>query len=57
MSDDEINFLKKGITFKRKPAKMGDRYIFSIPSIYIENGLIDPDRTYQIYLAEINQDE
>lgn len=57
MSDKKVDFLEKGITFKRKPAKMGDRYIFSIPSLYIENGLIDPDQTYIIYLAEAKEGE
>ncbi|MFO7797862.1 MAG: hypothetical protein ACQERB_05680 [Promethearchaeati archaeon] len=57
MIDDGIDFLEKGITFKRKPAKMGDRYIFSIPTVYIENGLIDPDQTYRIYLAKVKKEE
>ncbi len=52
MSDDDIDFLLKGVKFKRKPAKMGDRYVFTIPQNYIENGLIDPDETYIIYLAK-----
>jgi len=53
MSDDNIDFLQKGIKFKRKPAKMGKRYVFNIPQSYIENGLIDPKETYIIYLARI----
>jgi len=57
MSDKKVDFLEKGITFKRKPAKTGDRYVFTIPSVYIENGLIDPDQTYIIYLAETKEDE
>lgn len=52
MSDENIDFLEKGIKFKRKPAKMGNRYVFNIPNNYIENGLIDPKETYIIYLAK-----
>ena len=53
MNDNDIDFLEKGIKFKRKPAKMGKRYVFNIPNTYIENGLIDPEETYIIYLAKI----
>lgn len=53
MNDNDIDFLEKGIKFKRKPAKMGKRYVFNIPNTYIENGLIDPGETYIIYLAKI----
>lgn len=52
MSNDNIEFLKKGIKFRRKPAKMGDRYVFTIPQNYIENGLIDTDQEYIIFLAQ-----
>ncbi|MFX0023760.1 MAG: hypothetical protein ACFE9S_15645 [Candidatus Hermodarchaeota archaeon] len=57
MSKRDIDFLEKGIRFKRKPAKMGKRYVFNIPNIYIENGLIDPNETYVIYLAKTEEDE
>ena len=57
MSDENIDFLEKGIKFKRKPAKMGERYVFTIPQSYIENGLIDPNETYMIYLAKIEEKE
>lgn len=53
MSNKDVEFLEKGITFRRKPAKMGKRYVFNIPNNYIENGLIDPKETYIIYLAKI----
>ena len=56
MSDEELDFLKKGIRFIRKPAKTGPRYVFNIPKAYIENGFIDPDKTYVIYLAEKRED-
>lgn len=57
MSNKDIDFLEKGIKFKRKPAKMGKRYVFNIPNIYIENGLIDPNETYMIYLAKTEEEE
>ena len=57
MSDENIDFLEKGIKFKRKPAKTGERYVFTIPQSYIENGLIDPKETYIIYLAKIGAKE
>ena len=58
MSEKNIDFLTKGIKFKRKPAKMGgDRYVFTIPQAYIDNGLIDPNETYIIYLAKTEEDE
>lgn len=57
MSEKNIDFLEKGIKFRRKPAKMGKRYVFNIPNNYIENGLIDPNETYIIYLAKTEEDE
>ena len=57
MSNKNIDFIKKGIKFKRKPAKMGDRYVFNIPQSYVENGLIDPTKTYMIYLANTDEKE
>ena len=57
MTEDDIDFLTKGIKFKRKPAKMGERYVFNIPQNYINNGLIDPDETYVIYLAKTDEKE
>lgn len=52
MLDEDIDFLEKGIKFKRKPAKTGERYVFTIPQSYIDNGLIDPNEEYIIYLAK-----
>ena len=57
MGSNDIDFLEKGISFRRKPAKMGKRYVFNIPNNYIENGLIDPKETYIIYLARIKDKE
>lgn len=58
MSSKDVDFLEKGIKFKRKPAKMGgERYVFTIPQTYIDNGLIDPRETYIIYLAKIQDKE
>ena len=57
MSNEDIDFLERGVKFKRKPAKMGKRYVFNIPNNYIENGLIDPKETYMIYLAKIGDKE
>ena len=57
MNYKDIDFLEKAIHFKRKPAKMGKRYVFNIPKNYIDNGLIDPDETYVIYLAKTEEDE
>jgi len=57
MADNNIDFVQKGIRFKRKPASMGGRYVFTIPQNYINNGLIDPDETYVIYLAKTDEKE
>lgn len=56
MVNENVDFYEKGIRFKRKPAKMGDRYVFTIPQNYIENGLIDPKETYIIFLAKEKKD-
>lgn len=57
MSEDELEILRKGVRFIRKPAKTGDRYVFTIPKQYIENGFIDPNETYVIYLAKKKKNE
>nr|BDI55010.1 MAG: hypothetical protein [uncultured archaeon] len=57
MSEDRINFITSGIHFIRKPAKMGDRYVFNIPKSFIENDFIDPNETYVIYLAKYEEKE
>jgi hypothetical protein len=38
------------IKFTRKPAKMGEDYIFWIPRVYLKNGLVDPRVEYEVYL-------
>ena len=55
MSDEKIDFLTTGVHFKRKPAKMGDRYVFNIPKNYIDNGLIDPNEEYIVYLGIVKE--
>jgi hypothetical protein len=40
------------IKFTRKPAKMGDDYIFWIPRVYIKNGLVDSTCIYEIFLKK-----
>jgi hypothetical protein len=49
----EDKFLHSLITFKKKPAKQGKDFMFWIPRTYITNGLIKPDRTYEIFLKEV----
>jgi len=45
--------LEQGIVkFMRKPAKMGEDFIFWIPRVYIKNGLVDPSVEYEIYLKK-----
>jgi hypothetical protein len=45
--------LEQGIVkFMRKPAKMGEDYIFWIPRVYIRNGLVDPSIEYEVYLKK-----
>ncbi len=46
--------LEKGyVMFKRKPAKMGEDYIFWIPRVYVRNGLVDTTCEYEIYLRKV----
>lgn len=46
--------LEQGVVkFMRKPAKMGDDYIFWIPRVYIKNGLVTPGIEYDVYLKKI----
>ncbi len=40
------------IKFTRKPAKMGEDYIFWIPRVYIKNGLVTPAIEYEVYLKK-----
>jgi hypothetical protein len=45
--------LEKGyVMFKRKPAKMGEDYIFWIPRVYVRNRLVDPSSEYDIFLRK-----
>jgi hypothetical protein len=45
--------LEQGIVkFTRKPAKMGEDFIFWIPRVYIKNGLVDPSIEYEIFLKK-----
>lgn len=57
MEKEDINWLEKGISFIRSPAKTGDRYVFTIPKSYIRNKLIDPEKKYKIFLAEIEENK
>jgi len=45
------------VKFIRKPAKMGDDYIFWIPRVYIKNGLVDPEAEYEIFLRKVPKKE
>ena len=40
------------VKFTRKPAKMGEDFIFWIPRVYIRNGLVDPSIEYEIYIKK-----
>ncbi len=45
--------LEQGIVkFTRKPAKMGEDYIFWVPRVYIKNGIVDPKIEYEVYLKK-----
>ncbi len=45
--------LAQGIVkFTRKPAKMGEDYIFWVPRVYIKNGIVDPKIEYEVYLKK-----
>ncbi len=41
------------VMFKRKPAKMGEDYIFWIPRVYVRNGIVDTTCEYEIYLRKV----
>ena len=40
------------VKFARKPAKMGEDYIFWIPRVYVKNGLVDPRCEYDVFLKK-----
>ena len=44
--------------FNRKPAKMGEDYIFKIPRGSIRDGIIDPNKKYElrIFVFDDNKD-
>lgn len=45
--------IKEGVVkFTRKPAKMGEDYIFWIPRVYLKNGLVEPGVEYEVYLKK-----
>ncbi len=45
--------LEQGIVkFTRKPAKMGQDFIFWVPRVYIKNGLVDPHVEYEVYIKK-----
>jgi hypothetical protein len=45
--------LEQGVVkFTRKPAKMGQDYIFWVPRVYLKNGLVDPRVEYEVYLKK-----
>ncbi len=49
--------IEQGIVkFTRKPAKMGEDFIFWIPRVYVRNGLVDPNSEYEIFLAKKKKD-
>ncbi|MEX2680394.1 MAG: hypothetical protein Q6373_002245 [Candidatus Sigynarchaeota archaeon] len=52
LGESELTIEKGVVKFMRKPAKMGDDYIFWIPRVYIKNGLVDPSVEYDVYLRK-----
>ena len=40
------------VKFARKPAKMGEDYIFWIPRVYVKNGLVDTSCEYEVFLRK-----
>jgi len=52
LGDSELTLEKGVVKFMRKPAKMGEDYIFWIPRVYIKNGLVDPGVEYDVYLRK-----
>ncbi len=52
LGETELTLEKGVVKFMRKPAKMGEDYIFWIPRVYIKNGLVDPGIEYGVYLRK-----
>lgn len=50
-------FGKIPVVFTRKPAKMGEDFIFWVPRVYVKNDVIDPSATYEVYLRKVNPGE
>ncbi|MBN2150825.1 MAG: hypothetical protein JW839_05255 [Candidatus Lokiarchaeota archaeon] len=40
------------VKFTRKPAKMGQDFIFWVPRVYVKNGLVDPKVEYDVFLRK-----
>ena len=55
MSDKE--FLKQTLSFKRKPAKMGPAFVFTIPIDWIRSGWVDKDQEYEIFLVPVTKND
>ena len=56
MKDIEELDLKRAIPFVAKIAKQGeDTRIITIPKKLWENGIVDEDKIYQVYLVEIGK--
>jgi hypothetical protein len=48
--------LSQGVVkFTRKPAKMGEDYIFWCPRVYVKNGLIVPGVEYEVFLKKVKK--
>ena len=54
---DEIKVDKILLSFVAKPSKKGPQYYFSIPIAYIRDGHINHDKTYRLYLEELEEKE
>lgn len=46
---------KRQIRFVRKPAKQGEYYSFFIPKVYIDNGLVDPQKKYIVLIRPVDE--
>jgi hypothetical protein len=52
----EMPGIEQGVVkFTRKPAKMGDDFIFWIPRVYVKNGLVDPAVEYEVYFRKVEK--
>ena len=54
MDEKSKKIYKNIVSFQRKPAKMGERFVFNIPKIYVDNNLIDPNYEYKVYCLTVN---